>query len=679
MKLNFKVFDVETTKKPRNNPWHPDSYLCSVGMADKVGNTKVWLFNHTEQPIRDHKEMLQEIQQEIDEADILVFHNAKFDLNWLREMKLSFDHKDIWCTMIAEYLLVGQNKNITLSLNECCARRDFGSKVDLMHEYWDNGYETDEIPWDIHDKYLRQDVLLTRQLFLSQFDKLQEAGLGKVAYLSFELSKIFSEVECGGLPFDKAGAEKYVAEYQEKVQALDKELCDIANISFSASSSDQLNAVMYGGTIKRTVQELVAKPRKNGTFRVYERKATHLYQTKGLGFIPHEATKSGRTGKFSTGKKARQLLHCDTEQQQQFFIKLEERANAQKVYSTLWSDTNDEGGLLHKLGRDGYLHPMFNQTVTSTGRLASSNPNGQNFPRGGTSPLKQLIIPAYDYIVNADLSQIEWRTAAALSHDPIMCEEIRNGFDVHTDSAQRWFDGADLDTHSKAFKKIRTTAKIFNFRMLYNGKPKAFYYDGSMPRYSLERWQQIVPGFYEKYKGLRKWQLDNEKFVNKNNFLRNASGRFLTFKYNTDENEGPRGYNLNAICNYPVQSISADLMFLGIVTIWKQVKSLGLKSKLRLQVHDSLVWDCPKEEVFQISSICAQTFERLPELSKEFFGWEIEVPLTSEVAIGKNYGDMPVEFKASEVTEANVKAVLYCYELSDFFAKVLHKTLDTIV
>lgn len=673
--LKYLVIDTETTKLPHNQPWNKDSYLCSVGMINNDDEFKDWLFNHVSEPIGDHHQMVDAIQKEIDNADLIVFHNAKFDLGWFREMGIKFDHKDIWCTMLGEYLLCGQNPDLDLNLNACCARRNYGQKVDQMAEYWANGYETDEIPWDIHETYLHQDIALTKKLFLDQYEKIKQCQLGKVAYLTFELTKILSEVEHGGLCFDVEAAKKYVQEYDGKLAVLDKELSDIAGVEFSASSADQLASVMYGGYIKRTIPELVAKPRKNGTFRVYTRKQTYQQKVDGVGFIPNEATKSAKTGKYGTGKKARELLHCDTEQQEIFYKKLQERSNAQKVYSTLWSDKKEDGGLIRKIGKDGRLHPSFNQFVTRTGRLSSSDPNGQNLPRGSTSPLKKLIIPRYDYIVNADLSQIEWRTAAALSHDPIMCDEIRHDFDVHTDSAKRWFNGGDLDTSSKEFKKIRTTAKIFNFRMLYNGKPKAFYYDGSMPRYSLERWKQIVPGFYEKYKGLRAWQLRNEKIVNKENYLRNVSGRFLTFKYNTDEEEGPLGYNLNAICNYPVQSISADLMFLGMVTIWRKVRSLGLRSRLILQVHDSLVWDCPKDEVFIVSKICADTFERLPELSKEYFGWEIEVPLTSEVAIGKTYGSLDIELKAKDVTKENVDFYFFATEIfRDMFMEIANKT-----
>ena len=114
-------------------------------------------------------------------------------------------------------------------------------------------------------------------------------------------------------------------------------------------------------------------------------------------------------------------------------------------------------------------------------------------------------------------------------------------------------------------------------------------------------------------------------------------------------------------------------MFLAMVTVWRRVKALNLRSKLRLQVHDSLVWDCPKEEVFIVSKICTDVFENLPQLSKAYFGWEIEVPLTSEVAIGRTYGDLTCEFKADEVTPDRINGFI----LSEEFVKSFKKCLDT--
>lgn len=588
---------------------------------------------------------------------MLVFHNAKYDLNIMRHMGLNFEGKTIWCTMICDYLLHGQNTSISYSLNAVAARYGLGQKVDEMAEYWNNGYETDQIPWDLHQTYLRQDVNLTHLIFQKQFPQVKKTGLSNVAWLSMELSRVLSDMESTGIPFDKDGAEKYVDEYSSKLENLDRQIFDIAGQEFKVSSSDQLSAIMYGGKIKREVQELVARARKNGTFRISTRKAVYEQTVKGLGFTPEESAKSKKTGKASTGKKALMWLRWETPEQERMLQLLSERSNAQKVYSTLWSDNNETSGLIRQIGVDGRIHPSFNQTFTRTGRLSSSNPNSQNFPRGNTSPLKKLIRSKRGYILNADLSQIEWRTAAALSEDSLMCDEINHGFDVHTDSAQRFFD-AKGDTTTKAFKKVRTTAKIFNFRMLYNGKPKAFFYDPTMPRFPLTKWKKIVPGFYEKYHELRDWQLNNEKIVNIQNYLRNPSGRFLTFDYNTEDDEKPTGYNLNAICNYPVQSISADLMFLAMITIYRKVKASGAKADLLMQVHDSLVWDVAPEDVFRVGRICEDVFDSLPRLSREFFGWDIPVVLEGEVGLGLDYGTMLEEYKTHQFTQEAVDKFL---------------------
>lgn len=665
--MRFETIDIEATMLPNIHPWSPGSYLCSLCMEEgEIGKddsflqetSEVWFFNHVSYPIRDHKEMIKEIISRINATDLLVFHNAKFDLTWLIEMGIEFDHKPIWCTMIGDYLLYGQNRDVSKSLNACCERRGFGHKVDQMAEFWNNGIQTDEIPIDIHDKYVRQDVHLTKKLFLDQIKQIKRAKLEKIANITFEVSKILAHMEYNGAAFNREEAENYVKEYDAKLKILDEEIQATAGVRFSPGSSDQLNAVMFGGYLKREVQELVAKGRKDGTYRMYTRKSILSEKFPGLGFTPHESTLSKKTLKYSTGKKARLLMHCDTDQQKKFFKLLDERANAQKVYSTLIGKDSEEAGLLHKIGKDGRIHPNFNQCVTATGRLSSSNPNGQNLPRSGTSPLKKLITSSMGYIVNGDLSQIEWRMAAALSNDKTMIDELWNGFKVHDFVAQEYFGVKGLDPSDKAYKSARNHAKVFNFRMIYNGNGKSFYNDGTMPRHPLKFWEQMVDDFWKKYFGLRSWQKKNEKLVKSKGYLRNKSGRILTFHYNNDPDNGPIGYNFNAICNYPVQSGSTDLMFLAMVDIWKKYRKLGLVSKIIFQVHDAIVWDCPEKEVYIISKICSETFDNLPKLALDYYNWEINVPLTGEISIGKTYGDLDVEFKSHEITEENIQQYL---------------------
>ena len=678
--LNFEVMDSEATKLPHSSPWDSQAYLCSWCMESgktseepEFGHdtSNVWLFNHVSEPIRKHRDMIREMQRRIDAADMLVFHNAKYDLAWLIHMGIRFDHKLIWCTMLGDYHLYGQNPEVTLSLNACAKRRKLGCKVGDMSDYWDNGYQTDEIPFDVHDAYVRQDVHLTKQLFLRQFSELRKAGVDKIAFFAMQLTKLFARMEYNGLYFDAKQAKAYGEEYKGKVTELKSEMQTLAGCEFSPSSSVQMEAIMYGGSFKREVQELVAKPRKNGTYRVYTRKATMLYTYKGLGFEPHDRSFSKKTGRYSTGKKARALLKATTPLQKDFLALLEKISVTQKVVSTLIgsvaagdTETNDKG-LVSKVDKYSYLHPNFNQTVTRTGRLSSSNPNGQNFPRSGTAPIKKLIKSVFGFIVNADLSQIEWRNAGALSKDKVMCEELWHDFDVHSDRARRSFGGDKEDPHSKAFKAMRQASKTFNFRMIYGGTAKAFFYDGAMPDFPLQKYEEIVQDFYKKYKGLRSWQLANLRLLDKQKYLRSPSGRVLTFKYNSNPDDGALGYSPQQVCNYPVQSFSTDCMLVAMYEVYKKLIKYNLLSKVILQVHDSLVFDCPPDEVWIVSKICTDAFESIPALIKQYFGFDMGVPITCEVAIGRTYGDLKVEYKAKEVTYSTINTFVLFEMLTD--------------
>lgn len=663
--MRFLTLDSETTKAPHMSPWDDKAYLCSwcleEGELDKEDDylsesSTVYFFNHVDGNIQPHDKMIKQIQSRIDNCDLLVFHNSKFDLSWLIHMGIKFDHKPVWCTMIGDYCLYGQNPNISYSLNACAERRKLGSKYDAMADFWNNGYETDEIPRDIHEKYVKQDVHLTKQLFLRQYHELEKGGMFKICRVSMELSKMLAHMEYYGLKFDKEQALIYAEEFKQKVEDLRNNMFKVVGYKFLTTSPSQLEAVMYGGNIKREVKELVAKQRKDGSFRVYTRKGEMLIPV-GLGFKPHEHSLNAKTGRYSTGKKARALLRPETEQQRDFLRILNDISKTQKIISTLVSTRaydllSDEGpqeGLVSKVDSRGFLHPQLNQTVTVTGRLSSSNPNGQNLPRGSTSPLKKLIKPRNGIILNADLSQIEWRNAACLSKDRLMMDELWHGFDVHTDRAERSFGGKDLDHHSKEFKTMRNHSKVFNFRMIYGGTAKAFFYDGDMPDFPLEQYEHIVQDFYDKYARLREWQLENFEKLKKQKYLRNPSGRILTFKYNTNPEEGAIGYSLQRVCNYPVQSFSADCMLVAMYEIWKKLQEKGFKSIPILQVHDSIVFDTVPSEAYDIAKLCSDVMCDIPNLIKKYFNFEMGIPIACEVGIGPDYGTLPWEFKPEEI------------------------------
>ena len=661
-----EIIDSEGSILPNIHPWNTGSYLSSWCMeqaepgkdAEHLQDTsEVWLFNHVSEKIRDHATMLKEIQHRIDACDLLVFHNAKHDLHWMIACGLKFDHKPVWCTLLGDYVLYGQDRDISYSLNSCAARRELGTKVDLMAQFWAEGIETNEIPFDIHNKYVRQDVHLTKQLFLRQFEELKLAQLENTAYVSFELTKMVARMEYDGLKFDVEKAKQFAEEAKETSSTYELELKKIARLDFNPGSSDQLRSVMFGGPIKRTVQEIVAKQRKNGTFRVYTRKAEYKQDLRGLGLVPHESTISDKTMAYSVGKDAQALLRPTDDRQREFLKALREYSKARKVVSTLVGDGKKSGGLISKVQSDGRLHPTFNQFRTRTGRFASSDPNAQNFPRGSTSPIKKAIVSENGLIINGDLSQIEWRIAASLSKDEVMMDELWHGFDAHADRARRSFCEPGVDETSKEFKAGRQSSKTFNFRMIYGGTAEAFYYDGEMPDFDLEVYEHIVQDFYDKYKGLREWQLSNHKLANKQWYLRNDTGRILTFPIQVSK-RGKKYIGLTKVCNYPVQSGAFDCMAVAMLVIYKRFIELGLKSKIIMQVHDSLVFDAYPEEAYTITKLCADVMCAIPELVQQYYGYQILVPITCEVALSKTYGDKGPEFKAQDINEESINAAV---------------------
>lgn len=631
--MKYLVLDIECSKIPRHNPWSVGSFLSSVGIEHEDCTSTVWFFNPNDRP---HEDMLKEIQAEIDSVDVIVGHNIKFDINWLKWSGLNVEGKSLWCTQIAEYLLNGERK-VEYSLNASCARYGLGSKLDAMAMYWDAGYETDEIPLPIHETYLKQDISLTHQLFKQQVPLIEKFGLSKVAELSFTISQILSNAEVYGAKFDKESAKAYVAEARADFEKLDSELVRLAGVEFSPGSTQQLGAVLFGGSWKVDGRETYTVTLKNGTVKEKSRKIKVDFTFPGLGFEVPEGCVSAKTGRPSTGKETIDQLVGRTATQKSVIDLLKKQKKISKVVSTI-TGTKDDKGLLSVIGNDGYIHPTFNQTVTATGRLSSSNPNGQNLPRKGTSPIKKFFLPKNGYIVNLDLGQIEWRIAAELSRDPVMLDELNHGLDFHADNALKFFGADKFPRDSDEFDKRRNTAKTFGFRMLYGGSAYAFYKDARMPDFSLKRWEEIVKAFYTKYRGLKAWQDANVALASAQGYLRSPSGRVLTFSYNVNKRTGVEEIDHKQVYNYPIQSVSADIMYVCMAEFHKLLREQGCTARMILQVHDSMVFDTPKSEVETICKLAVPFFKNLAKPLKAYFGWDVVVPLVGDCEVGYTYG-----------------------------------------
>jgi len=371
--------------------------------------------------------------------------------------------------------------------------------------------------------------------------------------------------------------------------------------------------------------------------KYYPRKCIVEEYRDGIGFEPPKGSELKKRGYYSTDKGTLSQLRCKNKKQKLVKKLLAERSKLTKALSTLdGKDPKDDKGLIKKVQSDGCLHSQYNQTVARTGRLSSKSPNGQNLPREGTSPIKESIVPRYDFIVAGDLSQVEWRAAAFLSQDNRMLDEIYHGFDPHEDNAINIFEADPKDRGTKKFKEIRTISKIVSFRLLYGGSAYGFYLDPKMPNYSKSKWEGIVRKFYEKYPGLQAWQEKNISTVYRNGgWLRNPTGRIFYF------DKGSKGYDIRQIKNYPVQSMAtADIMKLAMCVFYKQYRALNVQSKVIGQVHDSLIFDVVENELPIIAKLCVAVFGDLPKYIERIWGFKFNVPLGGDIEYGKNYGHM---------------------------------------
>lgn len=461
---DYIVLDVEATKIPEFKPWHDNAYLCSVCIETPDKTSKVWFFNPL---LGDELTHLKEIQELVSNARTLVGHNIKYDLLWFQQYNIDFSACKLYDTMVGEYLLYGQ-KPVGFALNAVAKRRGFGEKIDEMAVWWDNGFQTDEIPVDLHRAYVMQDVNLTHQIYLSQRQDLIKHKLDRVADLTFKMTKVLTEVEFVGSPFDIKRANEFCDKSEQLASELEEYMQEVAEVKFEPASSLQLGAVLFGGEWQVDGREEYEVTLKNGIVKKKSRKCKVPVKYPGLGFVCPERDVSKKTGKPSTSDQVVQALPAKTKKQREFITALRSVRKLHKTVSTIRGKDGDKGWL-SVLSSDSRLHGDFNQTVTVTGRLSSSNPNMQNLPRskGTDFPLKKIFFP-HDgkIIINIDLKQIEWRVAAELSRDSVMIDELNKKVDIHTENAKAIF-GANPEKMSKEeFSVVRTASKTVSFRLL---------------------------------------------------------------------------------------------------------------------------------------------------------------------------------------------------------------------
>jgi len=373
--LRSLTLDVETTISNKGNPFDETNKLCYVGLLGSTPRTIS--IEYGDEPYR-HK--LDEIQKEIDESEILVGFNIKFDLHWLRKYGINFVGKRVWDCQLVHFILTGQQYPYP-SLNGVSAYYNLGSKLDVVAtEYWGNKIDTPNIPKDILEEYLIGDLQLTQKVYEKQMEEfaVSTKPMQRLISLHNQDLIILQEMEFNGLLFDENSSNRLAKELVDQIEIIDKILFEYHElVEFNPNSTEHVSSLLYGGTIKVRRREVI------GVFKT----GTRMGQQKER-WVEHEITfprlinpikgsELAKEGFFSTDDQTLKSLKTRSKYGKDLVEVLVTRATLEKRLSTYYKGLVD---LRKEMNwHEGRLHGQLNQCVARTGRLSSSKPNLQNF------------------------------------------------------------------------------------------------------------------------------------------------------------------------------------------------------------------------------------------------------------------------------------------------------------
>ena len=382
------ILDVETTISNKGNPFDETNKLCYIGLLGSTPRTIS--IEYGDEPYC-HK--LEEVQKEINESEILVGFNIKFDLHWIRKYGINIMDKRIWDCQLVHFILTGQQYPYP-SLNGVADYYALGSKLDVVAtEYWGNKIDTPNIPKDILEEYLIQDLQLTQKVYKKQMEEfaVSTKAMQRLISLHNQDLLILEEMEFNGLLFDENRSNILAKELETQIEVMDKILYDYHDlVEFNPNSTEHVSSLLYGGTFKVRRREVIGVF-KTGTRmgQQKERWVEHEIVFPRL-ITPLKGSELVKEGFFSTDDQTLKSLKTRSKYGKDLVEVLLKRATLEKRLTAYYRGLVD---LRKEMNwHEGRLYGQLNQCVARTGRLSSSKPNLQNFD----GEIKQLFRSRYE-------------------------------------------------------------------------------------------------------------------------------------------------------------------------------------------------------------------------------------------------------------------------------------------
>lgn len=508
-----------------------------------------------------------------------VCQNGKFDISVMRSIGIIVENF-YFDTMLASYCIDPDQKHGMDSLSEKYLNYKPIPLSDLIGSKKDPS-KIFNVPVNELSDYAAEDADITLRLYNILDSQLKNEDLAKLAYdIEFPLVPVLEEMEYNGIRIDKEALNSFSSDLQILLDNYTKEIYKSVGTEFNINSTKQLQEILF----------------------------TKLNLAKG------RKTKTG----FSTDARSLENLRGEHEV---IDIILNYR-QVSKLKST-YSDALPN--LINPV--TGRVHTDYNQTVASTGRLSSLNPNLQNIPIRTEmgKEIRKAFVPRDNnhVILSADYSQIELRIMASICKDEALIKAFKAGEDIHTSTAAHVFmvDKKDVTPD------MRRKAKEVNFGILYGIGPF-----GLKTRLGITQThaKEIIDTYFNTFKRVKNFMDDSVNFAKEKGYAETLMKRRRYLRNINSSNRVVRQFEERVAINMPIQGSAADMIKIAMINIHNELKKLKTKTKMVLQVHDELVFDAHKNEVDDVKELIKKLMENALPLN---------VPVLVETGVGDNWLD----------------------------------------
>jgi len=506
-------------------------------------------------------------------------HNAKYDLLVLRRAGVELAGLD-FDSMLASFLLDPGRRSHALDALAIEFLQLPMTGYDELTGKGKNQIPFDEVPIAAARDYSCADADLTFRLRELLEPKLAEvaATAALLHEMEIPLITVLAEMEWHGITIDTPWFHSLKSRFMKEREQVEKQIYETAGEEFNIASNKQLAAIMFGK----------------------------------LGMPVKKKTATGP----STDVSVLQELADEGHVLPTLLMEYRELSKLENTYLDILP------GLVNP--KDGRLHTSYSQTVASTGRLSSSDPNLQNIPirRQLGKDIRRGFIPRTGWVmIAADYSQIELRLLAHLSHDPAFVDAFRAGGDIHRQTASIIF-GVPID---EVTSEMRSRAKTINFATIYGQGAHSL---SRQIKVEHAEAKAFIDTYFERFAGVRRFLDSTVEQARERGYVETIFKRRRYIPELKDRNFNIRAFGERIAQNSPIQGSAADLIKVAMIKIHHALIAKKMDSEMLLQVHDELVFECPPDELPELQALAVHEMTTAVEL---------DVPLVVDVGTGINW------------------------------------------